>query len=454
MTVNTTPKRECFVIAPIGIPGSPTRKRSDLVLSYIVDPALQECGYAAVRADQLSENGSITNAIVEHLINAPLVIADLTEYNPNVFYKLAVRHAAKGRVIPIIETGNAIPFDVAPYRTVTIDSSNIDTDFPKAKRLADELVRHVKGFERETGIPESPLSWAVHQLRLKSETGVGFGADKHYRRATELVRGAKTSIILCQRTSTLLLGPESARVPESPFRDELLAALERGVVVYHLIHLESCLADIWMMPTKFGGALGTLPTSDRLFIRRYQGFKPVPRLLVVDDSILSCVYDVDQMQFFSIVDAPEVEPIAQEVKRFLNEAAVVDSSPERLLEQLRTARKASDEVHATGDRFGARNVFARHAQSSFEAAGHDPGKQDHLLETTGDVITIPLAWPDKKLGVFFDPPTLDNESFERDAVWRNINGANEMGWRTLFFSRNELLLHLEDVLDKILHFVE
>jgi hypothetical protein len=83
----------CFVIAPIGEPASEIRKRSDQVFTYVITPAVQECGYTALRADQISEPGLIDSQVIERIVNDPLVIADLTGHNPNVFYELALRHA-------------------------------------------------------------------------------------------------------------------------------------------------------------------------------------------------------------------------------------------------------------------------------------------------------------------------------------------------------------------------
>ena len=54
---------------------------------YIVKPAVES--YRVVRSDQLALPGSISIQIISHLIDVTLVIADLTDHNPNVFYELA-----------------------------------------------------------------------------------------------------------------------------------------------------------------------------------------------------------------------------------------------------------------------------------------------------------------------------------------------------------------------------
>jgi hypothetical protein len=47
--------KTCFVIAPIGEAGSETRKRSDLILKYIISPAAEHCGYSALKADKIGD---------------------------------------------------------------------------------------------------------------------------------------------------------------------------------------------------------------------------------------------------------------------------------------------------------------------------------------------------------------------------------------------------------------
>ncbi len=92
MPEKTADKGICFVIAPIGDEGSETRKRSDQILNHVITPTALSCGYEAIRADKISKSGMITMQIIQHLLDVPLVIADLTDYNPNVFYELAIRH--------------------------------------------------------------------------------------------------------------------------------------------------------------------------------------------------------------------------------------------------------------------------------------------------------------------------------------------------------------------------
>src|SRR5262249_32088387 len=63
-----------FVIGPIGERGSGTRKRSDDILKFLIRPAARACKLGKVlRADELAEPGSITNQVIQRLIEDDLV---------------------------------------------------------------------------------------------------------------------------------------------------------------------------------------------------------------------------------------------------------------------------------------------------------------------------------------------------------------------------------------------
>lgn len=110
--------KECFLIAPIGPERSEVRKRSDELFQYIIHPVTTELGYKLLRVDQISIPGPITADILRKLIDADLVIADITDLNPNVMYELGIRHAFGKPVIMLAERGQAIPFDITNVRVI------------------------------------------------------------------------------------------------------------------------------------------------------------------------------------------------------------------------------------------------------------------------------------------------------------------------------------------------
>lgn len=158
--------KTCFVIAPIGEVDSDTRKRSDLVLKHVITPSVKDFGYKAVRADQISEPGIITSQVIQSIVTAPLVIADLTERNPNVFYELAIRHAIRKPLIQIIRKGEKIPFDLLGTRTIELDHKDLDS----VEDVKKEIQNQITTLEENLCTIENPISISIDlQLLRQSE---------------------------------------------------------------------------------------------------------------------------------------------------------------------------------------------------------------------------------------------------------------------------------------------
>ena len=128
----------CFVICPIGEADSEERKRSDDLLEHIITPVMEEFSYQVIRADKLPNPGKITEQIIEQLMTADLVIADLTGNNANVFYELGVRHTTDKPVIQLIQKGGTVPFDVKVIRTLEYDLQVREAK--KATEILKEMV--------------------------------------------------------------------------------------------------------------------------------------------------------------------------------------------------------------------------------------------------------------------------------------------------------------------------
>lgn len=159
-------KKVCFVISPIGEEDSDTRKRSDQVLKHIITGPIEQLGYEVIRADKISEPGIITSQIIEHIVEAALVIADLTEKNPNVFYELALRHAIRKPLVQIIKTGEVIPFDVAATRIIKFDLHNPDS----VASAREEILSQVQSLEAGKSEVHNPISASL-DLKMLKESG-------------------------------------------------------------------------------------------------------------------------------------------------------------------------------------------------------------------------------------------------------------------------------------------
>jgi hypothetical protein len=148
----------CFLVTPIGDEGSEQRQHADLMLGSLIEPALATLGMRLVRADKISTPGLITSQVIDHLVRAPLVIADLSFGNPNVFYELALRHASRKPTVQVIRTGDPLPFDVGQFRTVSIDTTSIYTLVPQIDTYRAEIARQCRAAMEEKNEAETPLS--------------------------------------------------------------------------------------------------------------------------------------------------------------------------------------------------------------------------------------------------------------------------------------------------------
>lgn len=148
----------CFYVTPIGEDGSEHRKHSDLFLSSIVEPALEQFGLKVVRADAIDKPGTITRQIIEYLIKSRLVIADLSFHNPNVFYELAIRHAARLPVVQIIRVADRIPFDLSQSRTIRIDTTDIYSLVPQLEVYRSQIANQVRRALDDPDSVDNPIS--------------------------------------------------------------------------------------------------------------------------------------------------------------------------------------------------------------------------------------------------------------------------------------------------------
>jgi hypothetical protein len=177
MNAGGNAQKTCFVIAPIGEDESETRKRSDKVLKHVIRPVAKARGYEAIRADEISKPGLITTQVIERIANDDLVIADLSEWNPNVFYELAVRHALRKPLVQIIAKGERIPFDVAAMRTIELDVTDLDS----VETAKGEIDRQIESLELDPESLQTPLSFTLDVQAL------GKSGDPEGRSLAEVV---------------------------------------------------------------------------------------------------------------------------------------------------------------------------------------------------------------------------------------------------------------------------
>ena len=118
--------KDCFIICPIGHDDSDTRKRSDTVFKHIITPACECNDLKPVRIDLVSHYNDIVTDIKKYLKESPVAIADLTGWNPNVFFEIGYRVALDKPIISIKNKGEKIPFDIITKNTLEYDINDIN----------------------------------------------------------------------------------------------------------------------------------------------------------------------------------------------------------------------------------------------------------------------------------------------------------------------------------------
>jgi signal transduction histidine kinase/ActR/RegA family two-component response regulator len=215
--------KKCFVISPIGATGSETRIRSDEILNHIIRPVLQEFSYEAIRADEISEFGLVTNQIIEHIVYDDLVICDMTSRNPNVYYELAIRHVVMKPIIQIIDEKEDLPFDVINTRTIKINHRSLSGADIAKKNIREYLNRLKKGITKIETPTSSVMDFDITLFNKSSEGIINHTLAKVY----EILKGAEEYI---KNPSTQLTQADINKMKEvNDMQSIFLAKLTSGL---------------------------------------------------------------------------------------------------------------------------------------------------------------------------------------------------------------------------------
>lgn len=120
---------KCFVIMPFGDPEKDPEQARKLenIYSQWIKPTIEGIGLPenpserihCHRADKEPRPGEIITHVIENLVDADIVVADLSGKNPNVFYELGVRHTVANNTLLIADSIDDIPFDLRGLRAIS-----------------------------------------------------------------------------------------------------------------------------------------------------------------------------------------------------------------------------------------------------------------------------------------------------------------------------------------------
>jgi len=227
--------KTCFVICPLSESDSDTRKRSDLLLRLVITPVLAS-KYNVVRADQLHDGPTLSASISRHILTVDLVVADLSDSNPNVFYELGKRHAWGGRTVHLTNNIRTLPFDLSHHRAIEYNMADPRSIDEASSQLTAAIIAvEQQPIQAPADLtPESIIALSGATLLLS----VNDGRRDHYYLAENLAQRPCKSIFLMQRSSTLILGPEQGWPAEEAFYNALIAKIKQGTKLFHIVSLE------------------------------------------------------------------------------------------------------------------------------------------------------------------------------------------------------------------------
>lgn len=138
--MNTSPKKFCFVLMPFD-------GDFDDIYKLGIKQSCIDAGAYCERVDEQIFEESILERIYNQISKADIVIADMTNRNPNVFYEVGYAHALGKATILLTKNSQDIPFDLKHYPHIIYDN--------KITKLKEELTTRIKWYVETESINEA-----------------------------------------------------------------------------------------------------------------------------------------------------------------------------------------------------------------------------------------------------------------------------------------------------------
>src|SRR5262245_64830398 len=154
-----------FVIRPFGKKKDSSGLEIDFetVHNDLIAPALKATGFGGSTTGEIVESGNIREDMFSLIIEADLVVCDITVHNANVFYELGIRHALRKRRTVLIKGGpvsDTTPFDVLTDRYVPYNIG----DAAAARTALASAIKATLVSDRETDSPVFKMLPALREI--------------------------------------------------------------------------------------------------------------------------------------------------------------------------------------------------------------------------------------------------------------------------------------------------
>jgi hypothetical protein len=194
----------CFVIMPFSETSTEhTETHWSTLFSTFLKPLIEEnprveaFRSTARREDLLSE-------ILKNLVTNPIVVADLTDHNPNVFWELGVRQSFSHGTITIAEQGTHLPFDLGKKGTLFYHTKDMLKNEPFRRGFKEAILDCINS-------PQRPDSIVLETIGGRGSLFEIIRREEVSRRLTALNSELEANLHLLERTLTHAKNNEDRR---------------------------------------------------------------------------------------------------------------------------------------------------------------------------------------------------------------------------------------------------
>jgi hypothetical protein len=219
--------QSCFVVSPIGNADSEQRTHADWVYFGIIAPVMSEFpSFETKRADHDTRPGLIDVQLIHDLFDADLVIADLSFYNPNVFYEIGIRHMVQKPIIHMHLSPDKPPFDVSLYRAISFSR----TRFSDIETAKNDLRKFVSAVQRSDYQVENPITNARGRIQLSnnasSADSIILSELENIKNRLSVIEAEEGRAEIAEQINSQIISNSGGKITPDILRNILLAMLK------------------------------------------------------------------------------------------------------------------------------------------------------------------------------------------------------------------------------------
>jgi hypothetical protein len=138
----------CGVIMPISETANHVEAHWQAVQT-LLHRAINAAGFSPRNVWESTATDRISERIIGNIFQVPIVVADITDLNPNVMLELGLRLSSKKPTVVVATTGSDIPFDIRDFHAVfypaDMNMLGMEEFFRKLTRVLQEKYRAFTG---------------------------------------------------------------------------------------------------------------------------------------------------------------------------------------------------------------------------------------------------------------------------------------------------------------------